>query len=166
MPRKSEQDRCFVESCDSPFYAKTFCRHHYERAKRYGDPLGEPKIKKGDDKFDEDGNRWCSRCREYRDPSLFEKRHPRWCRPCKRAGKYGITRAEMEALPGYGGKCALCRKRRAAHIDHDHNCCSGRTACGKCVRGVICRECNTALGTIGEENIMNAMEYLSGGKRL
>lgn len=33
-----------------------------------------------------------------------------------------------------------------AHVDHDHACCHGNHSCGRCVRGVLHRGCNTALG--------------------
>lgn len=32
-----------------------------------------------------------------------------------------------------------------AVVDHDHACCPRSNSCGKCVRGILCRECNKLL---------------------
>jgi hypothetical protein len=49
--------------------------------------------------------------------------------------------------------CELCgrrlsRKSNVARpcIDHDHTCCPGERSCGKCIRGVLCMQCNTNIG--------------------
>jgi hypothetical protein len=36
-------------------------------------------------------------------------------------------------------------------VDHDHTCCSEEGSCGKCVRGLIHRHCNTLLGLALED---------------
>lgn len=64
-----------------------------------------------------------------------------------------------------GNKCAICRKdfgNEIPQIDHDHNCCSGRKSCGKCVRGLLCNLCNKALGLFGdaEDVLESALVYL------
>jgi hypothetical protein len=66
-----------------------------------------------------------------------------------------------------GGRCAICKwatgKTRRLSVDHDHACCPGKTSCGKCVRGLLCRPCNTLLGRARDaiEFFQNAIEYLT-----
>jgi recombination endonuclease VII len=59
----------------------------------------------------------------------------------------------------------MCRELfeddQAICIDHDHNCCkTEKASCGKCVRGLLCVSCNTALGII-ERKIAMARAYLA-----
>jgi hypothetical protein len=53
--------------------------------------------------------------------------------------------------------CEICgnKPERNLHVDHDHNCCNGRKSCGKCVRGIICNRCNTAVDKM-EDGLMRA----------
>lgn len=51
-------------------------------------------------------------------------------------------------------------------IDHDHDCCpvpprAQTRSCGKCVRGLVCFRCNTALGYIELYGEL-AYAYLAG----
>jgi hypothetical protein len=48
------------------------------------------------------------------------------------------------------------------HVDHDHTCCPGKKSCGKCIRGFLCRACNSFIG-LAKDNITtleNAVKYL------
>lgn len=62
----------------------------------------------------------------------------------------------------YDNKCWICKEKKAVVIDHDHSCCPGSTSCGKCVRGVLCGECNLMIG-LGKDRqdiLVYASEYL------
>lgn len=56
---------------------------------------------------------------------------------------YNLSFDQISALPT---ACEVCGSTRRLNIDHDHACCDRPGSCGKCVRGVLCGNCNTALG--------------------
>jgi hypothetical protein len=68
----------------------------------------------------------------------------------------------LEMLSKYDNKCYACKKRKATNIDHDHDCCPENRSCGKCVRGILCHNCNTALGLMkdSKEDLKKLIEYL------
>lgn len=86
--------------------------------------------------------------------------------------RYNITYADYLAmLEAQGGGCAICggdnfgdSRLGRFHVDHDHSCCPEvGMSCGKCVRGLLCRGCNTALGNFGDDadRLVRAAEYLN-----
>lgn len=88
--------------------------------------------------------------------------------------RYGLTLAQYEALlAAQGGACAICRSltpgKRSWHIDHDHECCPGTMhSCGRCVRGLLCHNCNLMLGHAGDsaELLLSAVEYVKSARGL
>jgi hypothetical protein len=68
-----------------------------------------------------------------------------------------------EMVAKFDGKCYTCNINKATNIDHDHSCCSGQRSCGKCIRGILCSQCNTALGLVkdSKEVLQNLIQYLS-----
>lgn len=68
------------------------------------------------------------------------------------------------------GKCASCgdpmapkgKEPDSVCVDHDRSCCPGGESCGKCVRGLIHRNCNLVLGYAKDnpEVLLRAVEYL------
>jgi hypothetical protein len=88
---------------------------------------------------------------------------------------YGITEEAYERmLEEQDHCCAICglhesEMPKGLFIDHDHSCCAGNAkSCGKCVRGLLCRDCNTAVAYLKDnvENLKKAIQYLRKGKRV
>ncbi len=68
-----------------------------------------------------------------------------------------VYRALLDACPKNdkgAPLCMTCHKYRARAVDHDHNApcgCKGSTSCGKCVRGLLCSNCNGILGRLRDD---------------
>lgn len=82
--------------------------------------------------------------------------------------KYGMTRERFEEIwRDQFGCCAICQQpfvdASKVAIDHDHSCCPDRKrSCGRCVRGLLCSNCNTAIGLLQEDavRLQEAVDYL------
>jgi Recombination endonuclease VII len=71
--------------------------------------------------------------------------------------RYGISPAEYDALLAkQGGACAICRKRSKGRLCVDHCHVTGM------VRGLLCNECNGALGYLKDDqaSLVAALAYL------
>lgn len=98
--------------------------------------------------------RQCKACiKENRDP--YKRQEVMW------KHKYGITRAEFEALlEAQDGKCAICgatgdqTRYGVLCVDHDHET--------KKVRGLLCEPCNLGLGKFQDSpaRLRSALAYL------
>lgn len=84
---------------------------------------------------------------------------------------YHLTLADWDhMLAEQGGGCAVCgggpsgpgRGGAQFHVDHDHACCPGVGSCGRCVRGILCSNCNTMIGLAKDDavRLLAAAEYL------
>lgn len=81
---------------------------------------------------------------------------------------YGLSWIDyLSLLDNANYACQICTNSftpaNPAHIDHDHSCCKGKTSCGKCVRGVLCRTCNTGLGYFRDNaiSLINGHQYIA-----
>lgn len=83
--------------------------------------------------------------------------------------RFGITAAIYDKmLADQNGVCAICFDPPAVkrlHVDHDHSCCAGNKSCGRCIRGLLCFECNTGIGKFGDNSatVASALAYLRKG---
>ena len=91
---------------------------------------------------------------------MNSKHKPNW-------KSHGLTEQEFNRLYSLrDGRCHSCNLREAVAIDHDHLCCAKKFSCGKCVRGLLCSQCNTALGLLADskEYIMLLAKYVGNHK--
>ena len=127
-------------------------------------------VEKPLDQFPGRTNSYCKPChnayaREYRrkNPDVTQRAKAKYdasCTPERRAARnrtsmlwrFNLTGERWDAIfDGQDHRCAICRTNVPSghgwHVDHDHACCpeNGRS-CGKCVRAILCSECNTGLG--------------------
>ena len=85
---------------------------------------------------------------------------------------HGINqRIYDEMLSDQNGVCKTCRKPEThmyqgvvvqLAVDHDHGHCPGKKGCSECVRGLLCHDCNAALGYFNDdlETMRAAIAYL------
>ena len=174
----SKTEKCASPVCEKIAITRGFCYGHYSRL-RAGKPTDTPLNRRrsnGDGvSRNEEGLRQCSGCREFLGDESFTKGTAsdglsvlcERCRARYRLLKYGIAPADYERMMAeQGGLCKICGNppgARSLHVDHDHSCCPRGGSCGKCVRGLLCGNCNSALGLFKEnqKNLLSAIEYLA-----
>lgn len=120
---------------------------------------------------DANGRKQCSGCVAWLPESDFYKSsqmsdglNPK-CRVCNRARRHGIPQSSIvDMLRSQDWKCPICTGGLGDFwvVDHDHDCCSGGTSCGKCVRGLLCNHCNKAIGFLADDPdlLRRAADYL------
>lgn len=111
------------------------------------------------------------------------------CRPCLRENHNKLRATPLSATAGhrqqlrrkYGkdlnydeliliqdNKCASCgtddpgKPYKFFQVDHDHACCPGKITCGKCIRGLLCNNCNTGISRLDDsvEKLKKAIIYI------
>ena len=79
-----------------------------------------------------------------------------------------------EMLAEQGGVCKGCgrtpekERYRRLSVDHDHACCpQKRNTCGKCVRGLLCGDCNKAIGSLKDspELLRRLADYIESYRK-
>ena len=130
------------------------------------------------------GSHWCKACKKAYDiiyrktlRSLNRTKEKMYGEHTYR--KYKLRIEDLaDMVKSQGGKCPICtrdlpdvfnfdEKKYNLVVDHDHACCPGEKSCGKCVRGILCRDCNLLLGHAKDNKatLKNAIKYLGkGGK--
>lgn len=134
----------------------------------------------------------CGKCKEIKTTEQFSKSARRsdglqtWCKECNSEHKrewikenrdkvsknslwtkYRLRPEQFDALIAeQEGKCGVCKELfvQTPRVDHDHSCCSGKTSCGSCIRGLLCDNCNRLVGWYeamhNPEKVRNIVQYL------
>jgi hypothetical protein len=163
---------CSVAGCSELHLAKNLCRLHYDRLyrkahpeklKNYGRTYRERHSERIRAAESSPARRAQKREWARRDPERARRKRRK-----QRLKLYGLTLSEYDALlAAQGGACATCRRRpdqlrrkENLHVDHCHQ--TGR------VRGLLCYECNAAIGTLGDtaEALRRAVAYLEAAEAM
>lgn len=155
--------------------------------KSYDAKENDPK-RKNPRKYNKFGQVHCMRCKQYLDESKFPKRDGTkyktkiyksrtYCIDCdKYMGhldvyrKYNMTPEDYLRIEAeQGGVCKICKNDNNGSrlmVDHDHNCCPGVNTYGNCIRGLLCKNCNWALGNAKDdvEVLQKMIDYLNSYK--
>jgi hypothetical protein len=133
------------------------CKARNAHYKRTGKPRSTEKVCTGcgtefsvtsqrnsDGKLKRSDTRWCNNCRPTDEDAASSISRRLFY-------KYRMTLDQYQAVLASG--CEICGTTTATrfHIDHDHNCCPGRYTCGKCVRGLLCGQCNQGIGLLNDD---------------
>ena len=132
--------------------------------------------------FWKDATRWtgyqsrCIDCHQLRNADNYQK-HRQATLDRKLFNIFSITRGQYDSqLAIQGGVCAICGDSESREsngipwllqVDHDHSCCPGKKSCGKCIRGLLCANCNVRLmhREYHSSPFPEADEYVSSGYR-
>lgn len=174
---------CDVDGCERKHEAKGFCTMHYDRWQKYGNPLislnvGNQYLPKPD--FVATDEEWeiltpKVRQRIFRNNTVRDQRfvptedqkYTAWMARLKR--KYNISEESYwDLYYKQRAACKVCRRKSVLctnsrlYVDHDHTCCPMNLSCGKCIRGLVCHNCNTLLGHCFDDItiLKNAIKYL------
>lgn len=154
------------------------CQTHARQRCR-GEELRPIQGRRAASERDEQGRKWCRRGEHWAPVDDFSSRSASTdrlnyeCKECANGSKilrYGLTVPQYDAmLAAQGGGCGICGEQcttgRKLSVDHDHSCCPKDSAvmCGKCVRGLLCINCNNALGGFRDSArlLLLAVDYVT-----
>lgn len=183
---------CSFAGCENISTLNSLCRRHYDQDRKGKGltPLKRPKMPVA--RRNDAGEKWCTTCESWRPEADYASSKgtadglQSRCKPCNaaiyrenaekvrdkmRQQRFGITREQFDALfESQGNVCATCGTDNPGTsywaVDHDHACCPGSDkTCGKCIRGILCRTCNHALGNVKDnhQTLARMIDYLAEG---
>lgn len=168
---------CELDYCSRDVYALRLCGGHYNQRLKGVElkPLrGSPAYYAA--KLNSDGHKQCTMCSRWLPLSEFFARNDAGpnnavrahCNKCNILRRMGLNATQyFNLLEDQGFGCAICGRSaedngRDLVVDHDHSCCNRVGSCGKCIRGLLCDDCNTGIGRLRDSPavLRSAADYL------
>lgn len=167
-----DRKTCAFRGCVQDVVARDLCRPHYEQ-QRAGKPLSEVRDPRRYDR-NEDGFRMCRWCKRWLPDGCYSANSKArdgltiYCKSCVSTRHHGLLHEDVtRLLVGQLGLCELCdAQMRSPYVDHDHTCCAKTYSCGRCVRALVCRNCNSALGLAKDDPVLlrRMADYIERGR--
>jgi hypothetical protein len=129
--------------------------------------------------YKDETHKQCRKCQEIKLITAFPLRGGNritYCKDCSyfignsaNLTKLGLTVEEyILMLENQNGVCYICNnqesssKKKRLSVDHNHLCCGKGKACKKCVRKLLCSQCNIALGAVKDnlQILKNMIKYI------
>ena len=175
---------CKYKNCNGINDGRSLCSKHRERERRgIFDPNWVGKQKGSTLLRDANGDKQCTKCKAWKPEAEFYAhthtldRLRTSCKDCYapkdkdkyRQLYYGLSPEDVAVrLKAQGYACPCCGKELNETyfvVDHDNACCpriKKRRTCGTCVRGLLCPNCNSALGMMADsaDSLRRAADYL------
>ena len=135
---------CDVNECENMVFSLSvsLCPNHYAMKRKHGVP--NPKF-------------ICANCKQEYVFNGVKLNSTNFCPECfsiysrfwsRRFNSHKISVFDFyKMLISQDEKCKICKSYEKLQIDHDPQCCPSRkgSSCGKCIRGLLCNNCNTML---------------------
>jgi len=175
---------CSFPECGRKRIVRGLCAGHLaqENEGRTPTPLVLHLSRRGKPQRNVEGFKRCTKCGAWLPDSEFAKSSHGTdglrteCMACLKARyrrrslrvRYNISVERYdEMLAAQDGKCAICdtacTSGKFLAVDHDHSCCpTAAQSCGECIRGLICLNCNLAIGNMNDDpaRLRAAADYL------
>jgi hypothetical protein len=151
---KNQAEFCMLENCNNKTLSRNLCSSHYARWKRNKEGFDKSPIKKV---LKYTGAEICiiPFCKKEAKIKMLCVSH------YQHQARHEIQFSDI--LNDFESGCVTCGSIKNLSLDHDHAICSGKSVCKDCYRGILCRDCNIALGQIKEkpQTLLNLAKYIT-----
>lgn len=150
--RGNPTGECKVDGCDLPVHRHQRCARHWEEHRDRNVPNAK-------------SQKECAL--PFCDKPARKRPESRLCSTdAKRLATFSIDEDQLLEM-FKDGRCELCGSTYKLSIDHDHKCCPGNYSCGKCIRGVLCGNCNMGIGNLSDDPavLRKAADYIEANSK-